>query len=315
MGEARPGPSLEELLARHEWAAILGPYEALGQRFRVFVSDPALAAFLEALYEPMQAVRAGTDSPRHTGADLVTFRVVTPADDRAGAVARDSDLLGTSTQPARILGLLQWALNRRVIEEACVDRLILHAGGVDRGGRAVLVAGRMEAGKSTLTAGLLDRGFGYLSDEAVVVGADLTVEGYAKPLSIDPGSWPVLSYLEPELPAELQTYLSRQWQVAVSSLAPVVFRSRLTTLVLTRYQSGADTTLERATPSWALAELAHCTFVPEGQLLGASRLRALATLVERVPVHRLVSGDLHASTDAVVGVADLLPDDEGATAP
>lgn len=303
MDESRPGPSLEELLARDDWAAVLGPYEALGQRFRVLVSDPALAAFLEALYEPMQ-VGAGTAGPRQDAGDAVAFRVVAPADGRAGAVARDGDLLGTSMEPARILGLLQWALNRRVIEEACVDRLILHAGGVDRGGRAVLVAGRMEAGKSTLTAGLLGRGFGYLSDEAVAVATDLTVEGYGKPLSIDPGSWPVLSHLEPELPAALKTYLRRQWQVAVSSIAPVVFRSRLTTLVLTRYQSGAETTLERATPSWALAELAHCTFVPEGQLLGAARLRVLATLVERVPVYRLVSGDLQASTDAVVGAAE-----------
>lgn len=315
MGKSRPEPPLEASLAREDWAAVLGPYDALGQRFRVFVSDAALAAFLEALYAPMRAVKAGTGAAWHDGADAVDFRVVAPGDGRLGAVARDGDLIGTSTQSAPILGLLQWAINRLVIESACVDRLVLHAGGVERGGRAVLVAGRMEAGKSTLTAGLLHRGFGYLSDEAVVVGADLTVEGYAKPLSIDPGSWPILRYLEPQPPAEVRTYLSRQWQVAVSAIAPVVPRSHLSILVLTRYRAGADTTFERATPSWALAELAHCTFVPEGQVLAAARLRTLASLVERVPVYRLVSGDLQASTDAVVGAADLHLDDQRSPTP
>ena len=303
-------PSREELLARTEWAGTLGPYSSLGQRFRLLVSDGEVSGLLRRLYAPLLVTtRQGCGQDAAT----VTYRIVTPHDGHAGAVLRDDELMGTSTRPARVLAMLQWAMNRRVIEEACVDRLVLHAGGVDLAGAAVLVAGRMEAGKSTLTAGLLDRGLGYLSDEAVAVAADLRVEGYAKPLSLDPGSWPVLPHLAPDVPEGLRPYFAVQWQVAVREIAPVVARSRLRAIVLTRFRSGDSTVLEPAQPRWALGELAHCTFVPEGSTLPVSRLRELAALVEAVPVYRLVAGDLTASVDAVVTTLAQLVGYEGST--
>ena len=302
MGEGHRAPGLDEILERDQWASALGPYESLGQRFRLLVSDAVLAAWLDTLYGPMRVVEPDVGAPSDHDRPAVTFRIVAPTQGRAGAVVRGDELMGTSLQPSRIMALLQWSLNRRVIETACVDRLVLHAGCVAHDGAALVLAGRMEAGKSTLTAGLLDLGFEYLTDEAVAVAEDLTVEGYAKPLSLDPGSWSTLPHLEPDVPDELHPYLAQQWQVGVSAVDQSVNPQRLQALVLTRYQADAPTTCEPAPPRWALAELAHCTFVPEGQVLPAERIHELAHLIEVVPAFRMVVGDLASAARAVTDI-------------
>lgn len=62
--------------------------------------------------------------------------------------------------------------------EPCTSGLMLHAAAVGRGGRAVLLPGAAFAGKSTLTAWLLSRGFDYLTDELVYVPrGETTVRG------------------------------------------------------------------------------------------------------------------------------------------
>lgn len=62
--------------------------------------------------------------------------------------------------------------------------LLFHAGGLCRQGKGLLLPGTMGAGKTTLTAWLLSRGFDYLTDELVFVpqGAE-TIQPFPRPLN------------------------------------------------------------------------------------------------------------------------------------
>jgi hypothetical protein len=69
------------------------------------------------------------------------------------------------------------------------DHLVLHAGGVALAEWGVLLCGASGSGKSTLTARLLQKGFRYLSDEAMAVDLSLDVMcGFARSLVLKAGS-------------------------------------------------------------------------------------------------------------------------------
>ncbi|HET6210294.1 MAG TPA: hypothetical protein VFD94_07920, partial [Jatrophihabitans sp.] len=64
-------------------------------------------------------------------------------------------------------GQLLAELTRLAVQHS--DRLCLHAGVVTYPGAAVVIPGSSGLGKSTLTAALVQAGFGYLSDEVLAV--------------------------------------------------------------------------------------------------------------------------------------------------
>jgi hypothetical protein len=66
--------------------------------------------------------------------------------------------------PRRILRHALWDIHQLVVDRV-PSFLFLHAGAVVRNGGALLLPAAMEVGKSSLTATLIQRGYGYLSDE------------------------------------------------------------------------------------------------------------------------------------------------------
>jgi hypothetical protein len=73
--------------------------------------------------------------------------------------------------------------------------LVFHAGALRTpDGRIVLVPGHIDAGKSTVVAGMVRLGCDYLGDESIGVrGGSLHAIGYPKPFTLDPTSRAVLS--------------------------------------------------------------------------------------------------------------------------
>jgi len=72
----------------------------------------------------------------------------------------------------------------------------LHAGAVEWGGKAYILLGDTEAGKSTLTTYLCHRGFGYLSDDLAIINkASNTVSPYPRPVQLRDGGVEVLRRL------------------------------------------------------------------------------------------------------------------------
>jgi hypothetical protein len=281
------------------WSYRLGPYECFGQRYSVWTTDRALASFLGELFAPMQI-----DEFDRSPGDSVVYRFRPPSQNALGRLLRDDQEILTSNNGARLLWMLQWAINRQVIGNSCERHLILHAGAVECEGRTVVMPAAMEAGKTTLTTGLLDRGCSYLSDEATAVNSELGVTGYPKPLSIEPGSWDLLSHHDPRLHSGLGPLLSQQWLVPVSRFAPIANFGRLSAFVFPQYRVNAPTTCELLPPAGALSAALECVFVPHGTNMETWKVRELATVVSRVPSYRLITGDLEAACAEVLELLD-----------
>ncbi|WP_157862517.1 PqqD family peptide modification chaperone [Nitrosococcus halophilus] len=96
---------------------------------------------------------------------------------------------------------------------------IIHAAAMAKGNYAVLLPGDSGSGKSTLAAGMLATGYGYLSDEIVLL-TSCPYRVFPLPLSIGlkEGAWPVLSPVYPIL-EELPIY-QRQDGKKIRYLAP-----------------------------------------------------------------------------------------------
>jgi hypothetical protein len=297
-----------DLLAAAHFDHRIGPCRVFDQRFELATTDAGLAGLLRELYEatievsppgPRADQRAAADRATGPQAPATVYRLLPPRGEQLGVVARDDEVLVTSQRPATLLGRLVWAINRQVID-GTTDRLLLHAGAVDLDGAGVVIPAEMESGKTTLVTGLLDRGFGYLTDEAASVTTELVLEGYAKPLSIDPGSWEVLAHHDPALAAELAPYLERQWQVPAQRIGPVVRRTRLEMIVFRRYEPETPTRLAPVSPGTAVRLVVGSTFVTDREHLALDRLHELAAICGQVPAYELVGDDLAAACDMVV---------------
>ena len=82
-------------------------------------------------------------------------------------------------------------LTRFVIDHSPL--LCIHAGTVIAPHGTIAIPGVSGAGKTTLTAALLQRGFGYLSDEVLAIDrTTLAVGQFPRPLALDGRSWSVL---------------------------------------------------------------------------------------------------------------------------
>ena len=212
---------------------------------------------------------------------------------------------GLTTRSAMVDALVH-DLNRRVVDAS--PHLLLHAGGVASGGVGGGVPGQTEAGKTTLTAGLVRAGLGYLTDEALALDREtLLVQPYPKPLSIDPGAWAFFPELEPPVPDE-DGYDCVQWQVPATAIRPESLAGPcpVVAVVFPRYEAGADTALVPVGRGEALVELAKNTFHFKER--GARELDLLAELARGVDCYRLTMGELDQAVDLVAGLVGVTPD-------
>src|SRR4029453_11322582 len=178
--------------------------------------------------------------------------------------------------------------------------LLVHAGGVERDGQAIVFPAAPAAGKSTLVAGLVERGFRALSDEVVVVEpATGDLLPFLRPIALKKGSWEVLADLRPQVSAEVEPYLTEQWFVPPSRIRADACgrRSRLISVVLPRYVPGEPTALSPLTRASALEALAGSSH--NLGHWGQEGFRILGGLVADARCHRLVSGSLDGACDAI----------------
>lgn len=267
-------------------------FDALGWAFTVSSDHAPLVEHVTTLYAGL-----GVGAP---GGDVHSYRIERVARDDY-ALDLDGEALGTGDDPSRFVATIVHDVNQHAIETTPL--LAAHAGGVVGARGAVVMPAHMEAGKTTLTAGLVRAGFGYLSDEAVAFDWDtLDITAYAKPLSIDPGAWELFPQLEPHAAIGGEGYKASQWQVPPDAVRPgaVVPTARARHVVFPQYVPGADTRLVAIGGAEAVVELAKNTFHFSSH--GRRALDALARLVTSVECHRLTVGDLEA---AVATISDL----------
>jgi hypothetical protein len=273
------------------------PFDALGFAFDVQAEDPRLISYVERLYaafpnpgrvEHRYAVGAAT------------------SDGEACELRFDEDRVIEAEVVEALVGPLVHDLNRRALDDS--EHLILHAGGVVHDGVGVVFPGEMEAGKTTLAAGLVRAGLGYLTDEGVAIDREtLRIHPYPKPLSIDRGAWQLFPELEPKADLASDAYKNDQWQVPPTDIRPDALGQScpVDVIVFPEHVPGRETSVEPLGRAEALIELAKNTYRFNVQERAA--LDVLAEMVRPAVCYRLTSGDLDAAVTAVMDLVATAP--------
>jgi len=263
-------------------AATRASYRCLDYEFVVECAEPALGARIGCLLVPW-AIDTASDAPVYS---------LVATDTSVGAwyhLGLDGDELAVGPDAGDLVDQLLFAVSAAAF--ACAHtHLLVHAGAVVApDGTAVLLPGPSGAGKTTLVAGLVRAGFGYLSDEAGAIDpATLCVHAFARPLG---------------LKGEARTLFGVPGGDGVQYLAPDELRPRAITgpapvghVIAPRYERGAPTAVTRMTPAQTVVELGATAM----NLLDLDDgLDVLAAVARGAPGARLVSGDLDAAIAAV----------------
>jgi hypothetical protein len=273
-------------------------FDALGWAFRVASDDGRIVEHVDHLY------RGLADAPHGETNDYVV-RSADDADqgypDAPLRLTFNGDVVDSGEEPARLVTALVHDVNRRALDSTSL--LAAHAGGVACGDAAVVLPAHMESGKTTLTAGLVRAGFAYFTDEAVAFEWETgAIVPYAKPLSIDEGSWPLFEDLEPDIPFAGPGHVPTQWQVPADAIRPDAYarHGHARYLVFPKYDASARTELLLMTRGEALVELAKNTF--RFREHGRRALTTLAGVVEQCECYRMPVGDLAEAVAQVEGL-------------
>jgi hypothetical protein len=283
-------------LRTRSWPHRAGPFRALGHVFDVYLPDEAFAVPVEAGFRWMATETEAETSyhivPLETG-DVELFGLFSDGERTAHPLPRD-----------RILGHLFWQVNHQAVEST-KGRLLVHAGAVASPAGAVVMPGRMGAGKSTLTAALVQSGLAYLSDELAVIDPDTRrVEPYPRAIALDASARRLLGLDDREL-------AGKAGGVSKWHLDPVLLGGRLATgpadVALVVAPARAEHTaveLEPLDPAEAVVLLGEQSFnlrdLPE------QGLTALAAICEAAPCYRLRSNHVTAGRDAVLELMESL---------
>ena len=249
---------------------------------------PGAIELIEELYAPVQ--RTGS------APDALIIGTAFHNSEPGYFTALGGGVIVRTPAPTVAFAHLVFEANQQAIERS--PHLVrLHAAGVARDGLAVALPGAMGAGKSTLAAGLVAAGLGYITDEVVALEpATGAVRAYGKPISL--GTAPP----ELEVPAWHAAHPGRAL-LGASGLIPAGVLGDVVTdslplgaVILPTYLPDAPTRIERVAPADGLAAVAAHTF----HLDEPGTLATLSALLAGVPCYRLVGGSLRAAVDAVL---------------
>lgn len=276
-------------------------YAVLGVPVCVASDDPAAIDFVDETYAAFRSAERPSDEAlalrlrraaggRFVVSDSDGYEQEWPS--RAHAVA---DLLSRF-----LLGLFARVTARGIYA--------IHAGAVERRGRAVLFSGRSGAGKTTLALSLLERGFRLLSDDLAIVEASTQrILPYRRSLHIRPGTPELVPALRrAEQPSAAP---GRTWTLTPAlldealpgCLAPA---AELTSVLLLEGapEPGSSPTLTAISPAVAVLELLRATWAASVDF-GAG-LDRVSRLLEGVACARLRIGDLGATADLLEAWVD-----------
>jgi Coenzyme PQQ synthesis protein D (PqqD) len=264
-------------------------FRALDFDFTVETDHAGLAQYLDSAF----AALATGGNASHVA------RLNVAGADSEARVMIDDRTLSVPPGSAYLLPTLMSAVNRAVVD-ASTDRLLVHASAVEADGRAILFPAPMEAGKSTLAAGLLRAGYRYVTDEAVAIDlATLEVQPYPRPISLDRGAWPLFADLRPATPKGVERFCTEQWHISPLDIRPdaIARPSRPGVVAFPRYAPEKRTQARTIERSQALCELVGCAFNLDG--LGAPAFDTLARVVTTSPCYRFTVSDLGRACDVV----------------
>jgi HprK-related kinase A len=198
--------------------------------------------------------------------------------------------------------LLEWGVNWAFAMRGN-HHLLLHAGVVERGGRAVVLPALPASGKSTLTAALSTRGFRLLSDEfAVVRLSDAALLPIPRAVALKNESIEIIRAFAPDAVLGPEFPKTRKGRVAhlAPSAASVAGRAVAAVpalVVFPMYTPGVTAEVEPFPKARAFTKLSVNSFNYE--VLGPAGFDAVGTLISSCGCYHLRFGDLDSGVAAI----------------
>ncbi len=161
--------------------------------------------------------------------------------------------------------LLEWGLNW-CISSHCHQYLIIHAAVVALEDRALILPAPPGSGKSTLCAGLVQRGWRLLSDElAIIEPATCNLVAVPRPISLKNASIDVIREFSPDAVLNPPVYETIKGTVThmrppATSVRDSDRRAHPAWIVLPRFEAGSPTTMTPITKAEGLMMLAENAF-------------------------------------------------------
>ncbi|MDM8529236.1 hypothetical protein QUF58_13655 [Anaerolineales bacterium HSG24] len=153
-----------------------------GQTVEIIYDSPEAQAVIEFLYQYVQ--------PDPQTAPQVQFRLFYDAP--LFHFYRTDELLYQGDNRATLAGAMLGNMGYSLADKN-VGGLFFHSAGLSWQGRGILLPGASGAGKTTLTAWLVSRGFQYLSDEFIFIAPNShTMQAFTRPLNLKLPARPVL---------------------------------------------------------------------------------------------------------------------------
>jgi len=191
--------------------------------------------------------------------------------------------------------MLEWGLNWCVANHAH-RYLILHAAVIEKGGHAAILPGEPGAGKSTLCAGLVARGWRLLSDELALISTrDLQLTPLTRPISLKNASIEVVRNFAPG--AMLGSVIRDTRKGTLTHVKPPsesVARAMecvsAAWLVFPHYQQGVGTEITSLPKGRSMMRAAEMGF--NYSLLGLTGFQTLSRLIEGCACYDFCYSDL-----------------------
>jgi HprK-related kinase A len=179
--------------------------------------------------------------------------------------------------------ILEWGLNW-CVSANCHQYLILHAAVVERSGHALVLPAPPGAGKSTLCAGLISRGWRLLSDElALLSPASVEIMPLARPISLKNASIELIARFAPD--ALIGPTVHDTLKGSVAHVKPPTQSVRRDAepamprwIVVPRYVAGARAELQAVSKARAFMQLVESAF--NYDLHGARGFEVIARIIE-----------------------------------
>lgn len=204
------------------------------------------------------------------------------------------------------LPMFEWGLNYAIAAQAH-QYLVVHAAAIERGGRVAILPGAPGAGKSTLTAALVRRGWRLLSDElALIRPSDRHVVPLARPINLKNTSIALMRDFAPDAVFSDETHDTAKGTVALmrapeDSMARQGEAAPVGWIIFPRWQKHAAPRLEPWSKAAGLMEIAHNAM--NYSLHGAAGFELLADIFAAGGCYRFTYGKLDDAIDSFAGLA------------
>ncbi len=202
--------------------------------------------------------------------------------------------------------MLEWGLNW-CISNRMHQYLIIHAAMLERHGKGIILVGEPGAGKSTLSAALMQEGWRLLSDEITVIDAERQLRPVPRPVSLKNSAIDLIHQRYADAILTDTAHNTTKGNVAhlkpsASSLQQAGETVAPALILFPRYSAGTSLRIARISRGDTLMRMVEGAF--NYHLLGAEGFERLADTIEHCACHELEYSEL----DALIPALDSLVD-------